>query len=125
MPRFLQVGFTFPGPPKIKELEGPFSTAGDWIRYSSHCWILWTDRSPQEVFTILKPYLSDHDHFLILGVNMTERNGLLPEWIWNWMNLRQQYQPNALTGVAGLTALGGQSPLGLGFPPYNPFDPKK
>jgi hypothetical protein len=57
----------------------------------------------------LKPYLSDHDHFLILGVNMTERNGLLPEWIWNWMNLRQQYQPNALTGVAGLTALGGQS----------------
>jgi hypothetical protein len=128
MARFLHVGFNFPGSPKIKELEAPFSVAGDWVRYSPLCWVVWTQRSAQEVFTILKPYLINEDQFLIAEINMYERNGWLPEWIWKWMNERQQYQiTNPPTGLSGLgSALSPQFPPSIyGLPPYNPYDPNK
>ena len=124
MPKFLHVGFNFAGPLKIKELEPAFSSVGDWLRYSSSCWIIWTERSAQDVFSALKPYLVNDDQFLIVEINMYERNGWLPEWVWGWMNARQQYQSNALAGLGGLAALGGQSPLGsFGIPPASSFGP--
>lgn len=129
MPRFFHVGFNFAGPPKVKELEGAFSASGDWLRYSNNCWVVWTERSALDIYNTLKPYLVDQDQFLILEVNTLERSGWLPEWIWNWINARQQYQANALTGFGGLASLSGPS-LGVAppnpfLPPPNPFFPSK
>lgn len=131
MPRFLHVGFNFAGQPKVKELEAAFSATGDWLRYSQNCWLIWTERTASDTFNALKPYLANDDQFLILEVNMNERNGWLPEWLWNWMNARQQYQSNAVSGLSGLSVFGGaQSPLGVASPnpyeiPINPFWPPK
>ena len=126
MARFFHVGFSFPNHPKVKELEAAFSASGDWLRYSTHCWVVWTNRSAQDVFTTVKPYLSEGDQFLIAEINMNERNGWLPAWMWKWMNERQQFQVGALSGLSGLgSALNPPSPLGLA-PYLGPYDlPKK
>ena len=63
---------------------------------------------------------------------MYERNGWMPEWIWNWMNARQQFQTNALAGFGGIAAALGEQTSPLGIAPSssfggspNPFYPPK
>jgi hypothetical protein len=121
MARFFHVGFHFAGQPKIKDLEAPMAVAGDWVRYASQCWILWTEKTPQQIYSIIKPYLSQDDQFLIAEMNMSDRYGWLPEWIWKWINDRVAFQPSAL-GVAPSPYYNPFAPPPSPFlPPYDPF----
>lgn len=99
MYRLLHVGFGFFGPPKIKELE-PFFTGfgGDWVRYSSHCWLLWTDKSVADVYATLRPQLTSQDQLLISALKIEDSFGLLSPWIWTWIQTKRPDVPMA-TGV--------------------------
>jgi hypothetical protein len=98
MHRFLHIGFAFPGPPKMRDLEPVLSTLGDWVRYSATSWILWTDKPTTELFLRIKPHLDAADQFLIAKIDPDDSIGWLSPWIWTWMRSKgvQVVQGNAL-----------------------------
>ena len=117
MNRFVHVGFHFAsGIIKTTALEPAFRQVGDWIRYAGPCWIVWTDKSTEQIYAILKPYLHPDDQFLILSIDQSTKQGWMPKWVWDWLNSKQN--------VNALGALYQPSP-----PPQNYlaniFDPPK
>lgn len=95
MDRFLHISFTFnEGLPKVQELEPVFNfLAPDWVRYAPNCWIVWTSRPPSDFLYGLKPLIGPSDSMLIAKLDMTDRNGWQPEWVWNWIDRKRQLGP--------------------------------
>lgn len=95
MNRFLHISFTFnSGEPKVQLLEPVFNAiAPDWLRYSPNCWIVWTDRPASDFLYVLKPMIAESDSILIVKLDMTDRNGWQPQWIWEWMDRKRELGP--------------------------------
>lgn len=92
--RFLHISFTFNEGPKVQELVRVFDAATpDWIRYSPNCWIVWTARPASDLMYLLKPLLDVTDAMFIVKLDMTDRNGWQPTWIWEWMDRRRELGP--------------------------------
>lgn len=85
MNRIVHVGFNPFGAPKLKELEPYFTALGDWIRYSSTGWLLWTSYTPQQISDYLRPHLHPNDQLLILFVDPIGHQGWMPQWVWTWI----------------------------------------
>lgn len=84
--RFLHVGFAFRGKPRILDLEPAFNSLGsDWVRYSSHAWIVWTDLTSANVFHHLQLFIDRDDQLLVAPIIVSESFGILTPWIWGWM----------------------------------------
>lgn len=92
MSRFLHISFTFnEGLPKVQELEPAFNAlAPDWLRYAFNCWIVWTARPASDFLYTLKPAIGQSDSILIVKLEMSDRNGWQPQWVWEWMDRRRQ-----------------------------------
>lgn len=81
--------------------------ATDWIRYADHSWLIWTDIAAQgwhELIRTKAPMLRDH-RYLFLSVDISERQGLLPRQVWEWINKYDGLYRKALLDAlaAGLT----------------------
>ena len=87
--QFLHISFKWTAVPKTNELEPVFNYAIDWLRYAPNCWIVWTTSSAQTWFRRLKPHLGPQDHMFICRLDLTERKGWLPKWIWDWLGKRR------------------------------------
>jgi hypothetical protein len=86
MPRFVHVGFSFAGVPKMRDLEPVFSAIGDdWIRYSQNSWILWTDKSTPEIFWSIRPFIDANDQVMVASMVVDDIFGSMAPWVWNWM----------------------------------------
>jgi hypothetical protein len=62
-----------------------FSTALDWTRYAPNCWILWSTTSPEEWYKFIKKEIAESDHFFIVELDISKRQGWLPKAVWNWI----------------------------------------
>jgi hypothetical protein len=67
--------------------------APDWLRYSFNCWIVWTSRPASDFLYTLKPIIGQSDSVLIVKLDMSERNGWEPLWVWEWMDKKRQLGP--------------------------------
>lgn len=84
--RFYHIAFNWDGVPKVKELEEPvFNKALDWARYAANCWIVWSTTDPQGWLTRIKPHMGPGDHVFICELDVTNRQGWLPKWMWGWL----------------------------------------
>jgi hypothetical protein len=97
MYRFLHIGLTFAGVPKIRDLELPMTSVGDWVRYSAMSWLVWTDKTPMDVFSILRPNLDAGDQILIVKIDLRDSFGSVSPWIWEWINSKHS-GPAIVTG---------------------------
>src|SRR5262245_53055189 len=73
--------------PKVA-VERELDKAKDWIRYAPSCYLFWTNTSAQEWhahFRATIPELRSHQ-YLICGVDLTDKQGLLPKEAWEWIN---------------------------------------
>jgi hypothetical protein len=95
MNRFLHISFTFnEGLPKVQELVPIFNAiAPDWVRYSYNCWIVWSARPASDFLFALKPAIAQSDSVLIVKLDMSDRTGWQPQWIWEWMDRKRQLGP--------------------------------
>jgi hypothetical protein len=95
MNRFLHISFTFnEGMPKVQALEPIFNAlAPDWLRYSFNCWIVWTARPASDFLYSLKPALGPSDSILIAKLDLSDRTGWQPKWVWDWMDRKRQLGP--------------------------------
>lgn len=85
--RYLHVGFTFPGDPKLEIFKSVFdANATDWIRYSQNCWIAKTSKTAGEFYSVLAPHLTKLEMVLVVEVALGNRQGWQPQWVWDWFN---------------------------------------
>jgi hypothetical protein len=63
----------------------------------------------------LRAYLSSTDQFYIVKIDLTEHQGWMPKWIWDWLN-KDRGQP-LLPGLANQLT----NPTNPLFPPPPPF----
>ncbi|MCP1766316.1 hypothetical protein [Bradyrhizobium japonicum] len=93
--RFLHISFTFnEGMPKVQGLEPVFNyLAPDWLRYSPNCWLVWTARPASDFYFGVKPLIGNSDSMLIVKVDMSDRNGIQPQWVWEWMDKKRVLGP--------------------------------
>lgn len=111
MYRFVHVGFYFPKVPKVQILEPVFAATGDdWIRYSANSWIIWTEKTPSDLYNHIRPHLHVEDQVLIVRLDLSEGFGWLSPWIWTWINSKV---PGTI-----LTGQPAQSPLPIPPPPW-------
>jgi hypothetical protein len=98
--KFLHVGLMFAGLPKTSELDATVTlVSDDWIRYANNNWILWTERSAENVYNALKPVIGTNDQMLIVGLDMTERNGWLARWVWEWIAAKRSGSPRTVSDI--------------------------
>lgn len=85
--RFLHVGIAYgsglPRPPE--EFDVVFDKAFSWCRYSDTTWILWTNTSARVWTDRVRQHLRSGDHVLVVALDMSERQGWLPRWVWDWI----------------------------------------
>jgi hypothetical protein len=84
---FLHISFNFADKDaKINTLKPVFNKATDWFRYAPNCWLVWTGRSAEKWYELLRPHISDKDSMLIVRLDISERQGWLSESAWEWLN---------------------------------------
>ncbi len=97
MPNLYHISFGFKGVPKVRDLEPAFSDfEDDWIRLSPFMWMLWSPKSPMELYQRLRPLVDDADTFFVSQVDTSQCVGFLDPWVWNWIN--QKLPGSILTG---------------------------
>ena len=99
MYRFLSIFFSFNGPPRVKDLEPHVTEVGDWLRFNNYIWIVWTTKTAGEAFPILAAHISKDDQMMIVEINMNERHGWVPKWIWDWIDVRRGIPRNYLAEI--------------------------
>lgn len=118
--RYLHMAFNFQNGAKTTELEPIINgMADDWLRYSPNCWVLWTSRPASDFLYVLRPYIGPNDTVLIAALDMSDRNGWLPQWMWEWIDKRRELgppppptpPPSDFSSLAGL----GNRPQHLGL----------
>ena len=108
--RLLHIGFHYQLPMSdTKVLEGVVTAyAEDWIRYSSHCYLVWTQHEPDVWANALLavPHVNQ-SLFLVLTVDLNRSlQGWLPRWIWEWVykytpGYEQLPPPHSPTNLSG------------------------
>lgn len=73
-----------PGKSNSSLLFDAIKSQGRWWHYLKNTWLLKTNKSPDEVFDALKPYLEDGDRLLVTEMG-SNRQGWLPQKAWDWI----------------------------------------
>jgi hypothetical protein len=120
-PRFLHVGFVFSVPLDLNrtlQIDNVMRTFGDdWVRYSATNWIVWTDKSADEIFQRIKPYIFGQEQVLVAAIDMNDRSGWLTPVLWQWMDAKPREPNKTLASI--LNALYPPPPT----PQLNPLLP--
>ena len=84
--RFLHVGIGSVNPPNTA-LEKTFSTAMDWIRYSTHSWILYTNVELDVWRDRIRNTegIQASDSFFLSEFSEGEYSGYQQEAVWKWL----------------------------------------
>jgi hypothetical protein len=82
---FLSITFNFEGREAPKALEKKINKALDWMSYAPNCWLVWTTSDPAKWYDRIKPVLRPGDHVFIVEIDINNRAGWLPGWIWEWI----------------------------------------
>jgi hypothetical protein len=86
--RFLVVLFNFPeGVPRNEKFDPLFDEhAGDWLRFNAYTWLVWTDKTVEEWYEILRHHITQADQVLIGPIDLKERAGWSQKWVWDWID---------------------------------------
>jgi hypothetical protein len=120
--RFLHISFTFnEGLPKVQELEPLFNAlSADWMRYSFNCWIVWTARPANDYLYALRAAIGQSDSVMIVKLDLSDRTGWQPKWIWDWMDRKRELGPPPPPAPPSADLWGLLAESGV----QNPFSPQ-
>jgi len=58
----------------------------DWLRFNSFIWLIWTDKSVEEWYEIMRHQITPQDQVLIFRIDLKERAGWSQKWVWDWID---------------------------------------
>lgn len=70
-------------PPAVDNI---LTEQGEWIRFNSFTWFLWTDASPMAINQALLTKLGQESSIIIASLETRAAVGWAPKWIWDWLN---------------------------------------
>ena len=59
---------------------------GPWWHYLDSTWIIKTNYTSQQIYSMLGPHLSKNDLILVVEIIPGTRYGWLPQDAWNWID---------------------------------------
>lgn len=87
---FIHIGFNFTGEVPVKALEKLFDSALDWLRYDTHCWLLYTTTDLDTWRDRIRktPGILPADSFFLCEFRLTDYSGYMHEMVWEWLKKR-------------------------------------
>jgi hypothetical protein len=61
---------------------------GRWWHYMKPTWLIYTDKTPDQIVDNIKPYVAGHGRMLVTELTKP-RQGLLPKDAWDWIHKRE------------------------------------
>ncbi len=87
MHRFLLVAIGYSITAQPAALEPAMSViADDWIRINANTWVLWSEKTIATCDEIVRGKIGASDHVFIVKIDLSERAGWMPKWMWDWLN---------------------------------------
>src|ERR1700694_5095908 len=88
MKKILLVTFDLTGPSgSHRDLFEILKKQGSWWHYMKFTWLLYTDKTPNDVVEVLKPHMQGRGRLLVAPL-ATPYQGLLPKEAWAWIRKR-------------------------------------
>jgi hypothetical protein len=84
--KYYTVVFKFAGQYDVDALKSVFDSALDWYRYAPNFWILWSTKTAEEWYAVIKPKVKEGDHFFICELATGNRQGWMARDFWDWLN---------------------------------------
>jgi hypothetical protein len=90
MNRILLVTYDLKSPTRQyqKLFEAIKEISPEWCHYISNMWLIYTNKTPDQIVANLKPYLSKKDFLFVTKITRMNQ-GLLPEKAWDWINSKE------------------------------------
>ena len=89
----LHVGLGGSGDQDVPKFEKVFDEAESWLRYTTNCWVLWTNLSARDWCNRLEAAVDKPNRrFLVCKLDAKERAGWLSDTEWKWI---REKGPNA------------------------------
>ena len=87
-PRFLAVFLGFgDGQLQNEKFDALFTQhALDWLRLNAFLWVIWTDKTVDEWYEILRHHITQKDNVMIFPIDLKERAGWAEKWVWEWID---------------------------------------
>ena len=89
MKHYLHISFKWSRPHDPKTLESMFNNALDWVRYAPNCWIVWTSNDAAAWYERVRHHMIKADNVFICKLDLSENNGWLPKFVWDWLNKKR------------------------------------
>ena len=88
MAKFYQISFNFEGRKAPTEaINTVLNKATDWVSYAPNCWIIYSKQeSAGTWYTRLKKVIDDDDSVFVCELNISNRQGWLPQNVWEWID---------------------------------------
>jgi len=82
----------------VEMMDRALDRSGEWFRYSSNTWLVWTDSLASDIRTVAAGALSPKDGLLVIRVDPSDLDGFAPEQLWQWLGPKTAPH-NALAGA--------------------------
>ena len=70
------------------DLIAAIEAYGNYAHILESTWLIRTSKTAQQVCDDLRRHIDKDDHIFVTGVQEHNRQGWLPQQMWNWMNGR-------------------------------------
>jgi hypothetical protein len=72
-----------------EEFFDALKSEDSWSHYLRSTWLVATNKSPDEMFQELRPFLRSGDHLLVTSLSR-DRQGWLPHKAWEWIRRHER-----------------------------------
>lgn len=83
--KFLHISFTANEETNFEEIKKKLDYSKDWVQYIPGCFIIKTLKSVNSWYLTLKDLIGESNNIFICKIDLNERQGWLPEWVWDWI----------------------------------------
>jgi hypothetical protein len=83
----------------VKLVDLILDSLGDWVRLNDRTWFCSTDYSSRKLYEEIHDRMPWLERIMIVALDPTDRFGLAPDWIWEWIDGQRQTPPKTAAAI--------------------------
>jgi hypothetical protein len=84
--KFMHIGIVWKNQNKHEQIKAALGQATDWVFYAGCNWIVYSNVSISDWAIHLRSVINSEDSLFICEIcNITESDGWMPPWVWEWV----------------------------------------